>query len=93
MRRSEHLRQFEGMPISRQLILRGAAERLSPILMTAFATGLALVPLVVMGNRPGHEIEFPMAVVILGGLVSSTLLSLVLLPVLYQWVGKEPATD
>ncbi len=62
--RYEHLRQFEGLQFGRELLLRGAAERLSPILMTAFATGLALVPLVVIGNRPGHEIEFPMAVVI-----------------------------
>ena len=54
----------------------GREERLAPILMTALATGLALVPLVVAGNMPGHEIEHPMAVVILGGLVTSTLLNL-----------------
>ena len=88
VRHYAHLRGVEEVPFGHELILRGAAERLSPILMTAFATGLALVPLVIMGDRPGHEIEHPMAVVILGGLVSSTFLSLVLLPVLYQWVGK-----
>jgi Cu/Ag efflux pump CusA len=93
IRHYAHLRGVEEMPFGRELILRGAKERLSPILMTAFATGLALVPLVILGNRPGHEIEYPMAVVILGGLVSSTFLSLVLLPVLYQWIGANTKED
>src|SRR5207248_5958114 len=93
VRHYAHLHGVEEVPFGRELILRGAAERLSPILMTAFATGLALVPLVILGNRPGHEIEFPMAVVILGGLASSTFLSLVLLPVLYQWVGANSTDD
>jgi Cu/Ag efflux pump CusA len=57
--------------------------------MTALATGLALVPLVVTGNRPGHEIEHPMAVVILGGLVTSTLLNLFVLPSLYLRFGRS----
>ena len=65
------------------LVLRGASERLAPILMTALATALAILPLVVLGDRPGHEIEHPMAVVILGGLVTSTLLNLFLVPTLY----------
>jgi len=85
----QHLRAEEGMPFGRELIVRGAAERLAPILMTAMTTALALLPLAVMGNRPGHEIEHPMAVVILGGLISSTFLSLVLLPVMYQWIGRQ----
>jgi Cu/Ag efflux pump CusA len=55
--------------------------------MTALATGLALVPLVIAGNVPGHEIEHPMAIVILGGLVTSTLLNLFLVPALYLRVG------
>ena len=63
-----------------RLVLRGASERLSPILMTTLCTGLALLPLVVPGSIPGHEIEHPMAVVILGGLVTSTLLSLFVVP-------------
>jgi Cu/Ag efflux pump CusA len=63
--------------------MRGATERLAPILMTASATGLALVPLVLAGPISGHEIEYPMAVVILGGLVTSTLLNLFLMPSLY----------
>jgi Cu/Ag efflux pump CusA len=64
-------------------VLRGASERLSPILMTALATGLALVPLVLAGSIPGHEIEHPMAIVILGGLITSTLLNLFVLPAIY----------
>jgi CzcA family heavy metal efflux pump len=90
-----HLEQVEGEPFGTRLILRGAEERLIPILMTALATGLALVPLVIAGNRPGHEIEFPMAVVILGGLITSTLLNLFLLPPIYAAFGcvQASATD
>jgi Cu/Ag efflux pump CusA len=80
----EHLQREEGVEFGPELIIRGAVERLSPILMTASAAGLALLPLVILGNRPGHEIEYPMAIVILGGLISSTFLSLVLLPIFYQ---------
>ena len=58
--------------------------------MTALATGLALVPLVIAGNKPGHEIEHPMAVVILGGLVTSTVLNLFLMPALYLAFGRGP---
>ena len=68
--------------------MRGASERLSPILMTTLATGLALVPLIVMGEIPGHEIEHPMAVVILGGLITSTLLNLFVVPPLYLRYAK-----
>ncbi|GAA2142603.1 efflux RND transporter permease subunit [Arthrobacter humicola] len=90
----QHLEQFEGVPFGRDLVLRGAAERLSPILMTTLATALALVPLVVMGTRPGHEIEHPMAVVILGGLVTSTLVNLFIVPSLYlRFAKKGPARD
>jgi len=79
----QHLERHEGVPFGRELVLRGARERLSPILMTSLATGLALVPLVVAGQIPGHEIEHPLAVVILGGLVTSTLLNLFVVPSLY----------
>ena len=68
----QHLERHEGEPFGPGLILRGARERLSPILMTTLATGLALVPLAITGDIPGHEIEHPMAIVILGGLVTST---------------------
>ena len=87
-----HLHEVEGEPFGLPLVLRGAEERLAPILMTALATGLALLPLVINGNRPGHEIEYPLAVVILGGLCSSTLLNLFVLPPLYARFGRE-ATD
>ena len=78
-----HLAEVENEPFGVGLVLRGASERLSPIVMTSLCTGVALLPLIVPGSIPGHEIEHPMAVVILGGLVSSTLLSLFVLPVLY----------
>jgi CzcA family heavy metal efflux pump len=83
-----HLETEEGVPFGPDLIIRGARERLLPILMTALVTALALVPLIVFGNRPGHEIEHPMAIVILGGLVSSTLLNLFLVPSLYYRVMR-----
>jgi Cu/Ag efflux pump CusA len=83
-----HLELEEGEPFGLDLVLRGSLERLAPILMTALATGLALVPLAWAGNKPGHEIEHPMAVVILGGLVTSTLLNLCLMPALYLAFGR-----
>src|ERR687890_586283 len=85
----QHLEQEEGEPFGPGLVLRGAKERLAPILMTAGATGLALVPLAVAGSVAGHEIEHPMAIVILGGLVTSTLLNLFVLPSLYLRFGKS----
>ena len=84
----QHLERYEGEAFGPALVLRGALERLSPILMTTLATGLALVPLVIAGSKPGHEIEHPLAVVILGGLVTSTLLNLFVVPVLYLRFGK-----
>jgi Cu/Ag efflux pump CusA len=69
--------------LGRDLVLRGSLERLSPILMTALATALALLPIAASGDKPGHEIEHPMAVVILGGLFTSTVLNLFLVPSLY----------
>jgi CzcA family heavy metal efflux pump len=83
-----HLEQEEGVPFGPQLVLQGAKDRLAPILMTASATGLALVPLVIAGTIPGHEIEHPLAVTILGGLVTATLLNLFVLPSLYLRFGK-----
>jgi Cu/Ag efflux pump CusA len=79
----QHLQEFEGETFGADLVLRGAKERLSPILMTTLATGLAVLPLVILGNRPGHEIEYPLAIVLLGGLVTSTLLNLFVVPSLY----------
>jgi Cu/Ag efflux pump CusA len=82
-----HLEEQEGEPPGRNLLVRGAEERLAPILMTGLATALALLPIALGGNQPGHEIEHPMALVILGGLLTSTVLNLFVMPVLYQWVG------
>jgi CzcA family heavy metal efflux pump len=84
----QHLERFEGEPFGPSLVLRGARERLAPIMMTALATGLALVPLAIAGDLPGHEIEHPMAIVILGGLMTSTLLNLFVVPSLYLRFGR-----
>jgi CzcA family heavy metal efflux pump len=84
----KHLERQEGEPFGPGLVLRGARERLSPILMTAATTGLALVPLVIAGAIPGNEIEHPMAIVILGGLITATLLNLFVLPSLYLRFAK-----
>ena len=72
-----------------QLIKSGALDRLNPILMTAFTTGLALIPLALKGGEPGSEIQSPMAVVILGGLLSATVLNLVVIPCVYELVTRE----
>ncbi|HEV2774596.1 MAG TPA: efflux RND transporter permease subunit, partial [Solirubrobacteraceae bacterium] len=85
----QHLERVERMPFGPELVLRGAKERLAPILMTALATGLAIVPLAYAGSIPGHEIEHPMAIVILGGLVTSTLLNLFIIPSLYLRFAKS----
>ncbi|MEK7405808.1 MAG: efflux RND transporter permease subunit, partial [Acidobacteriota bacterium] len=82
-----HLEGEEGQRFGRELVIRGAEERLAPILMTALATALALLPIALGGNKPGHEIEHPMALVILGGLFTSTLLNLFLMPPIYLRFG------
>jgi len=84
----KHLQLAEGVPFGVGLIIQGAKERLAPILMTALTTALALLPIVIGGNRPGQEIEHPMALVILGGLSSSVLLNLLVMPVLFWKFGK-----
>jgi len=84
----KHLQIKEGYSFGIDLIIQGAKERLAPILMTALTTALALLPIVIGGNRPGQEIEHPMALVVLGGLVSSTLLNLLVMPVLYWKFGR-----
>jgi Cu/Ag efflux pump CusA len=85
----QHLEHQEGMTFGPELVQRGARERIAPIMMTALTTGLALVPLAFAGSIPGHEIEHPMAIVILGGLVTSTLLNLLVVPSLYLRFGKS----
>jgi Cu/Ag efflux pump CusA len=85
----QHLERFEGVPFGPELVLRGARERVVPILMTVLTTGLALVPLIIAGQIPGQEIEHPMAIVILGGLITATLLNLFVVPSLYLRFGKK----
>jgi Cu/Ag efflux pump CusA len=89
----QHLERHEGELFGPALVLRGARERLAPILMTALAAGLALVPLVISGDIPGQEIEHPMAIVILGGLVTSTVLNLFILPSLYLRFAKKKGEE
>ena len=84
----QHLEREEGVAFGPELVLRGAKERLRPILLTVFSTGLALVPLVIAGSIPGQEIEHPMAIVILGGLGTATLLNLFVVPALYLRFAK-----
>jgi CzcA family heavy metal efflux pump len=88
-----HIEYVEKEAFGIDLILRGASERLSPILMTTLCTALALSPLVISGSIPGHEIEHPMAVAILGGLVTSTALTLLLVPLLYLHFGKTSGKE
>jgi CzcA family heavy metal efflux pump len=85
-----HYRQLlaEGLPF-REAVVRGSLERLSPILMTALTAGLALIPLALGGGEPGNELQTPMAIVILGGLLSSTALNMVVLPALYWLYGER----
>jgi Cu/Ag efflux pump CusA len=78
----EHLVHIDGMTWNMDTAVRGASERLVPILMTALVTALALMPLAVTSGAPGNEIEGPMAIVILGGLITSTALNLIVLPTL-----------
>jgi Cu/Ag efflux pump CusA len=89
----QHLERYEGEVFGPGLVLRAARERLSPILMTTLTTGLAIVPLVIFGDVPGQEIEYPMAIVILGGLFSSTLLNLFVIPILYLRLGPHPGPE
>ena len=84
----QHLMQNEGVTDFRDAVERGAQERLVPILMTAMAAGLALVPLALGGGRTGSEIQTPMAIVILCGLTTSTLLNMIVVPTMYLRYGK-----
>jgi CzcA family heavy metal efflux pump len=83
----EHLRTVEGASFDEALV-RGSLERLSPVLMTALCAGLALIPLVLAGSEPGNELQAPMGVVILGGLLSSTALNMLVVPALYGWLAR-----
>ena len=85
--RYQHLREC-GMGLD-EALLSGSADRLTPILMTAFTSALALVPMILNGSASGNEIQSPMAVVVLGGLLSSTFLNIYIIPIVYRWVVKK----
>jgi CzcA family heavy metal efflux pump len=90
----KHLMEEEGVTDFRQAVLRGALERLSPILMTALAAGLALIPLALGAGKPGSELQAPMAIVILFGLLTSTALNMIVVPaVYYRWAGRKKAME
>lgn len=86
-----HLMKHEGESFGRALIVRGTLERLVPVLMTALSAGIALVPLLLAAGEPGKEILHPVAVVIVGGLVSSTLLDLLVTPAVFSLFGRRAA--
>jgi CzcA family heavy metal efflux pump len=83
-----HLQEHEGVTDFKTAVMRGATERLVPILMTALGAGLALVPIALSAGEPGSEIQAPMAMVIMFGLLSSTALNMVVVPVLYERFGR-----
>jgi len=89
----KHLAEHEGVTALREAVFRGALERLAPILMTALAAGLALIPLALSGHKPGSEIQTPMAIVILFGLLSSMLLNMIVVPTLYLRFGRPVAAQ
>jgi len=91
--RYQYMESSEGEAFGLGLVLRGAQERPAAILMTALATGLMLVPSLILGNIPGLEIIRPMAIVMLGGLVTSTLFSLFVVPTLYLRYGASREAD
>ncbi len=86
-----HLQEHEGVTDFRTAVARGATERLVPILMTALAAGLALVPIALSAGEPGSEIQAPMAMVIMFGLLSSTMLNMIVVPVIYERFGRSPS--
>ena len=81
---------FEGETFGRDLVIRGSLERLTPVLMTALAAGLALIPLLVGADQPGREILHPVAVTIFGGLITATIIDTVLTPLLFLRFGRRP---
>jgi HME family heavy-metal exporter len=85
-----NLCKFEGETFGHAMIIRGSLERLTPVLMTALVTAFALVPLLLAADAPGKEIVHPVAVVIFGGLVSSTILDSLLTPLIFWLVGRKP---
>jgi Cu/Ag efflux pump CusA len=89
----QRLEREEGVPFGPKLVMRGTMERVSPILMTALVTGVVLVPALLLGDIPGLEVVRPMAVVILGGVVTSTVLNLFVVPSLYLRLAVSSVPD
>ncbi|WP_193214265.1 efflux RND transporter permease subunit [Luteolibacter marinus] len=86
-----HLMQHEGEGFTRKMIIRGTQERLVPVMMTALAAGIGLIPLVMAADQPGKEILHPVAVVIVGGLISSTFLDMAVTPAMFWLIGRKAA--
>jgi HME family heavy-metal exporter len=86
-----HLVRHEGEQFTESMLVRAGLERLAPVLMTALTAGIALVPLVIAGHQPGREILYPVATVILGGIISSTLLDFFVHPALFWIFGRKAA--
>jgi HME family heavy-metal exporter len=84
-----HLVKYEGEAWSREMIIRAGKERLAPVLMTALTAGIGLVPLAMSAGEPGKEILYPVATVIIGGLLSSTLLEFLVRPALFWTIGRK----
>ena len=87
MSRYQHLREG-GLSLD-EVVRAGSADRLTPILMTAFTSALALIPMILAGSKSGNEIQSPMAVVVLGGLLSSTILNIYVIPIVYRYVVRK----
>ncbi len=91
MSRYDQLRA-EGM-VLRERVMLGSSDRLNPILMTALSSALALIPLAVNGDKPGNEIQSPLAIVILGGLLTSTVLNIFIVPLVYRYINRKENTN
>ncbi|MBL9184061.1 MAG: efflux RND transporter permease subunit [Verrucomicrobiaceae bacterium] len=86
-----HLMQHEGEGFTKKMVIRGTLERLVPVLMTALSAGIGLIPLVLAADQPGKEILHPVAVVIVGGLISSTFLDMAITPAMFWLIGRRAA--
>ena len=84
-----HLVEHEGEGVNWEMVIRGGKERVVPVLMTALTSGIGLVPLILAGGQPGKEILYPVATVIVGGLISSTLLDFFVHPALFWVFGRK----